>query len=117
MAFNFKGQDWWTDRGWIPSRGACAVCDSLWNLAADPNSEPWAPLCEFHSKCQSHVIRLVCARRFGSSIASLITQKEWNKLRLNSFDRDTLVPYMSDEVLVSSTEYALKNCARFRISR
>ena len=108
MAFKFKGKDWWTERGWHSAPGGhCVVCGSSYNLGIHPEV-PWT-LCEFHSHCTMRAVELAleCQR-----LNREISKNEWDLLSLNSYDRDTLIPYMSTEVLIANTQYTLQNCTR-----
>lgn len=42
-----------------------------------------------------------------------VTPAEWKTLRLNSWERDALIPAMSDELLCAQTEYTIGNCVQF----
>ena len=110
MPFRFKGVDWWTPREWLPAPedSKCVVCGSSFSVAMHPDK--LTILCEFHSQCTDLGIDTIIASKNSGDRISL---EVWNTLRLNSYDRDSLIPYMSDAVLFESVENALKNCRLF----
>lgn len=44
-----------------------------------------------------------------------VTCLEWENLRMNSWERESIVPAMSNELLARTIRYALKNCNRRRV--
>ena len=106
----FKSRDWWTERGWTATGDLCGICGSSFGVAYDPaNGDPQLPLCHFHSNLSETGI---AEFMFHKSADRRITRERWEGLFLNSWDRDTLIPLMSDEVLCDVTANALKNCRR-----
>lgn len=110
--FRIKGKDWYTEKELLaaPEDSHCDVCGSGYSLAINPANRQ--VVCELHSNCQIGVVeRLIRARASGVKIE----KSEWDELRLNSYDRDALIPYISDEVLIANTEYTLQNCSRISL--
>ena len=83
----------------------CAVCNSRFNIGIYGQFN----LCQFHSLCQTSVIKLIQSMR---SEGTYISKTKWDEIRLNSYDRDSLIPYMDDETLLSNVELTLRNCSR-----
>ncbi len=116
MAFKFKGTGWQEGKGYTKSVFPCEICESRYDTGQFYNremaiaGEKFPVLCEFHSNCTTTAINLVlCSKKSGN----LVTKDVWDKLRLNSYDRDTLIPYMDNEVLGESIDFTLANCRRF----
>ena len=87
----------------------CVVCDSTYDLGfRHPDS---LFVCSRHSNCQDFVVRMI--QRLRERNQKLSTE-EWSACRLNSWDRDALIPYMDDELLVLSTRNTLSNCSPFQ---
>jgi hypothetical protein len=107
----FKCNDWWTELGWTPVADSvkCVVCESKFGIAKGPLTDS-QPLCSFHSKCtKTGIDTILLAKRTQQKISPTV----WEPLRLNSYDRDSLIQYMDNDLLISSTEYTILNCARF----
>lgn len=43
-----------------------------------------------------------------------VTREEYEFMRMNSYEREVLVPRLSDEALIVAVEQCLKNCGRVR---
>lgn len=108
----FKASDWWSAKGWLPAPALenerCAVCGSTFGLAMHPQELFIA--CELHSNCSIHGVRLIQEYR---GTGAKISMELWKITRLNSWDRDAIIPHMSDEVLASCVDQTLCNCRRF----
>lgn len=44
----------------------------------------------------------------------VITLEKYTEMRMNSYEREYLLPLFNEEVLMHITEYAIKNCRQFR---
>jgi hypothetical protein len=109
MAFKFPVRDWWTPLGWkaAPEGSQCCICDAVFGVAEAPFKEF---LCEFHSKCTlTGITTILYSKRHNRKIPL----EQWMDLSLNSYDRDSLIQYQSNEVLVYNVELCLKNTQRF----
>lgn len=113
MAFKFPVQDWWTARDWclvLSPDAQCAVCHTTRGIAMDDTTDEAYPLCELHSHCTPNAVRTIIGLRNTNAKLSM---QEFEASRWNSYDRDALIPFYSDEVLVWNTEYALRNVPSF----
>jgi hypothetical protein len=86
----------------------CAVCGTRYNTKADVIENELIHLCSFHILMTETALKLVltCIRN-NSRIEKVVFQAG----RYNSYDRDTLLPHYSDELLIEHTEYTLNNCS------
>jgi len=106
----FKVTDWWTELGYIPAFAeiGCSVCGSTHGIARN-GEKGWA-VCRQHHHCTDAGIEAI----FGARIMGLeIEPAQWEALRLNSYDRDAIIPHLSTSVLLGCLEMTLKNCSRF----
>ena len=66
-------------------------------------------LCYSHARCTSEaVMKIKTLRLEGRSL----TCEEFHLMRLNSYDRDALIPWMDSSLLLENIELTLKNCSR-----
>jgi hypothetical protein len=107
------GPQWWSLMNWLQPPTdrphQCAICGSKYNLGMEPVT--YKAFCEFHAHMTTlgRTVALGCLQT-----GHKITPEEWEPMRLNSYDRDTLIPHMSDEVLAQNLELTLKNCSPMR---
>ena len=106
----FKASDWWSAKGWVPASPdrACAVCGSGYGIAFHPVES--YPTCQLHSNCSVNGAKLILRLR---SLNEKIGMEEWKTTRMNSWDRDAIIPYVSDEVLSFVIDFTISNCRRF----
>jgi transcription initiation factor TFIIIB Brf1 subunit/transcription initiation factor TFIIB len=111
MKMAFKAIDWWSEKGLeSASKGLwCAVCGSGFGIALLLSG---IPVCRLHSNCSEKALELIIALKARQK-QKLLTHAEWKELRLNSWDRDALIPYVSDKLLATLVEYTLGNCRSF----
>lgn len=121
MAFKFPVRDWWSERGWLSVSHAqerlglpisdnlsCIICDSRRGLAVHP--EHYYVVCELHSHCSVQGALLISGLRVSGT---KIVMEKWKSQPLNSWDRDAIIPYMDDEVLLENVRLTLANCRKF----
>lgn len=87
MAFKFPKSVWY-DSDWVETDKPCEICESTFNNARNLNHG--YSLCRFHSMVKPEVIARIQQARWGK----VITPAEFQEMWLNSYERDTLIPYI-----------------------
>ena len=99
------------DEGFLRvASGICDVCLNTSNLFIPPDlTSDHRILCYSHARCTSEaVMKIKTLRLEGRSL----TCEEFHLMRLNSYDRDALIPWMDSSLLLENIELTLKNCSR-----
>jgi hypothetical protein len=97
----------WQGSDWQPTKDPCEVCSSTFNNGLHLKYD--YVTCRHHSNCTSQVVILIRDLRKHNKKFSL---KSFESMRLNSYDRDALIPFMSSELLIVQTRNTLVNCSR-----
>lgn len=114
MSFkSFPGSGWQeNDERYFKSKeGKCVVCQTSYDLGKHA-ADSQIVVCQTHSNCQLRILQRIVRLRAENE---LLSKAEWEETRHNSWDRDALVPFMSDEVLVELLVHAESNCYRLRV--
>ena len=102
----FPSSNWQEAKGFERAQYQCSVCPSTHDLGCTPLH---GVVCRKHANCTPEAIRLVVeCREHGTRVSKDVSEAG----RWNSYDRDALLPHLSDELLVEQTAYTLKNCGR-----
>ena len=103
----------WMEGNWAYTPDTpCEICGSKYSIGYGPADEPIMGLkyftCKFHSKLQPGIVSLI---RWLRSQNRMLTKAEFDVMRMNSYDRGALIPYMDNELLVEQINFTLSNCS------
>jgi len=93
-----------------PEGVCCEICGSRYDIGIGPEEDGSCTVCEFHSNMQTKIIRLI--RQLQQQTRPSLTKAEFADMRMNSYDRGALIPYMTNELLADQINLTLKNCSR-----